>query len=290
MRRFILYTFILFACTLGNPLLAQDQWIVPATDAQKLSPYIFNDEMKADGLRIYENSCNSCHGNPGTGNFAKLSPSPGDPAADKFQSQTDGSLFYKIRKGRGAMPSFENVLSEEETWGIIAYFREFNKNYVQKTAVDPNEKKVKLTATLLYDDNIYNLVVKAFADSVPEKDINVSAFVKSHFGMYALPKTLTNNLGIAYIPVDNDLPSDSAGNLVFFVKLSKGSNTTKITDTLKVNSEPTIRPAVTEGRHLWSTGKMAPIWLKITFWGTVLGLWATILFIVIGLLGIKKLK
>lgn len=288
MKKLVLYITVLLSIVFLAK--AQEPWVAPASEDKKLSPFLFNEEMKAEGLRIYENSCASCHGIPGTNNFAKLSPSPGDPASANFQAQSDGSLYYKIRKGRGTMPAFEKVLGEEETWNVIAYIRDFNKNYVQKTDVNPNDKPVNLTAHLSYDDNIYNLVVRVLADSAREEGIKVSAFVKSNFGTYPLPKASTNKEGIAYIPVEVDLPTDAKGNLVFFVKISKGTSSLKVTDTLHVNPEPVIKPAITEGEHLWSPAGQAPLWLKITFWGTVIGIWTAIVFVVTGLLKIKKLK
>lgn len=284
------YLYILiFLIAFSIPIHSQELWSVPNEDGKKISPALFTDEMKQEGATIYENACVSCHGNPGMQNYAKLSPSPGDVGSDKFQNQSDGSLFYKIRKGRGVMPSFENNFSEEETWNLIAYLRQTNKNYVQATPVATGEKMALLNAKLGYDDNVQKLVVKVTADSLPEAGIKVAAYVKSSFGMYALKKESTNKLGIAYIEIDHDLPADSTGKMVFYAKISKGASTLKVTDTLLV-AEPRIITSVIDGRHLWSTSENAPIWLKVIFWSSLITIWGTIIYIVFGLLRINKLK
>jgi len=41
--------------------------------------------------------------------FTPMAPSPGDPASDQFQLQSDGALFHKIKMGRGTMPKFEEL-------------------------------------------------------------------------------------------------------------------------------------------------------------------------------------
>jgi len=55
-------------------------------------------------------------------------------------------------------------------------------------------------------------------------------------------------------------------------------------------AKPTIRKSAIEGRHLWSTDKMAPVWLKASFFITVFGVWLVLLFIVLGLRNIKKAR
>ena len=60
-------------------LMAQNEWIVPDNDLQKISPFIFDEEMVSSGEVIYENSCITCHGTPTHNNPVVFVPSPGDP-------------------------------------------------------------------------------------------------------------------------------------------------------------------------------------------------------------------
>ena len=48
---------------------------------------------------------------------------PADLSSDHVQSQTDGSLFWKILSGRGMMPSTQATLSDEQRWAVIDYIR-----------------------------------------------------------------------------------------------------------------------------------------------------------------------
>ena len=81
-----------------------------------------------DGKYIYSKECSSCHGESGMGDGSKASELEGylgdfsDPAF--FEENTDGELFYKIKTGRGDMPSFgEEFRYEEDIWLVIDYIK-----------------------------------------------------------------------------------------------------------------------------------------------------------------------
>lgn len=285
MKNYILLIF--FVLNFGFVVNAQE-WTVPAEEAEKVSPYIFEEDMVADGEVLYENSCTSCHGTPTENNFMPFSPPPGDPASEQFQSQPDGALFYKIQKGRGVMPVFENILAGEEIWSLVAYIRSFNKEYVQPEFDYGDEVLSELKFDLDFDENIDKLVVKVFSDGEVEEGIDVSAFVVGMFGKFPLGKTKTNELGLAYLDVDPSLPGDKQGNLDILVRVKKGYAIEKAITSMRI-AEPAQQTSLIEGRHLWSTGDKAPIWLLVTFSSIVVGIWGAILYIIFGLLRLKKI-
>jgi len=268
-------------------LNAQSDWKVTADEGKNLSPFMFDEDMSAEGRMSYNNSCTSCHGTPGQDDYTPMSPPPGDPASDQFQLQSDGSLFFKIKTGRNSMPKFEDVFSPNETWNIIAYIRSFNENYKQEIPdlgdIIIPEYKIRLS----FDDNVDKLVVKVFDNEIPQPKVDISAFVKGMFGKYLLGKTKTNDLGIAYIDVDAKLPGDKEGMLNLIVKATKGYGSAKITQKLAMVA-PSTNISVIDGRHIWSTDKMAPIWLKSTFFITIISVWSVILLIVFGLRKINQ--
>ncbi len=176
---------------------AQSDWKVTPDQDKNLSPFMFDDDMVLEGKVAYENSCTSCHGVPGQADYTPMAPSPGDPAADQFQLQSDGALFYKIKLGRGAMPKFEDVFADDETWNIVAYIRSFNEKYKQPIpdlgGIEIPEYDIKLA----FDENVDKLVVKIFSKEIPQPEVSVSAFVKGMSAKFLLGKTQTNELGIA---------------------------------------------------------------------------------------------
>ena len=79
----------------------------------------------AQGKKLAQVNCVSCHGASGKGDgaaAAALNPKPADWTSAKIQSETDGELFWKITTGRGAMPPWRH-LPEADRWALVQYIR-----------------------------------------------------------------------------------------------------------------------------------------------------------------------
>ena len=101
-------------------------WVVPAKYQTMKNP----TDPKVDlaiGKSLYGKHCKSCHGSEGYGDGVKAKEMKGDLgdfSSKKFQSQTDGALFYKTTFGRDDMPAFNKKLpSNEDRWLIVNYMR-----------------------------------------------------------------------------------------------------------------------------------------------------------------------
>jgi len=200
----------------------QDKWNVPEKEREDISIFTFDEDFALEGEGIYENSCMSCHGNPGQADFSIMVPSPGDIASNDFQNQKDGELYYKIKIGRGSMPDFEDAFSSEEIWNLVAYIRSFNPKYEQPIPDLEGIVIPKFIVKLDFDDNVDKLVVKVLDEEkgTPFEDVSVVGYIKCMFGKYLLGKSQTNKLGIAYFDVDYKIPGDSAGYLNMIAKVS----------------------------------------------------------------------
>lgn len=282
---------VLFLPLLSAGILhAQSAWQVPDEAQQKLSIRTFDGDMERAGQQIYQEACMSCHGTPGQGDFTMMVPPPGDIAEDRFHSQPDGALFYKIGKGRDAMPSFENTLSEDEIWSLIAYIRSFHEGYVQKMPDLEGIEIPVLELDLGYDENVDKLVVKV-ADSARGivAGANVRAYIKGMFGDHYLGKDQTNEFGVAYVDIDASLPGDSEGFVTVLIKADLGYGRASLTQEIMA-AKPAQNIPVTAGRHLWSPARKAPVWMIVIFNLIGIGVWATIFYIIFGLRKIRKLQ
>lgn len=105
---------------------AQPSWDVPPEADGLVNPVPQAQESVAIGSVIYARRCAVCHGETGQGD-GPSSQSLGVPPANLRDSsvtaQPDGRLFWKISLGRGPMPSWDLVLSEEERWHVVNYLR-----------------------------------------------------------------------------------------------------------------------------------------------------------------------
>ncbi|MDX1810740.1 MAG: cytochrome c [Gammaproteobacteria bacterium] len=73
------------------------------------------------GKEVYARECMACHGAAGEGNM------PGLPNFKESQVlfKTDNELTEIIRDGRGIMPSFGGLLTDDDIRDVTAYLRSF---------------------------------------------------------------------------------------------------------------------------------------------------------------------
>jgi mono/diheme cytochrome c family protein len=106
-------------------------WPVPDNAAKTPNPVKSSGESIAAGKALWVQHCSSCHGKTGLGDGSKaaqLKTQPEDLSTAAMQSQSDGSLFYKVSEGRTDMPSFKKKLPEaEDIWDLVIYMRTLKK-------------------------------------------------------------------------------------------------------------------------------------------------------------------
>ncbi len=118
-----LATFLLVSLNVS----AQDSWKVPEADKAIKNPVKVDAKNIEAGKALYATHCKACHGDPGKNNGLPLVPKPTDPLSESYQKMTDGEIYYKMTKGRGAMPSYAKTLKNEERWKVILYVRSLSK-------------------------------------------------------------------------------------------------------------------------------------------------------------------
>ncbi|MCC7302614.1 MAG: c-type cytochrome [Bacteroidia bacterium] len=126
--------FFIVAAIPAERSLSQKQtkpWVAPSwTDTLK-NPVIADAKSLAEGKKIYESACWSCHGKGGKGDgpAAKaLTTPPADHTSSAFQTQSDGAIFWKITKGRGQMSPYEKTYSKTQRWKLVLFIRSLSQN------------------------------------------------------------------------------------------------------------------------------------------------------------------
>jgi len=106
-------------------------WPVPDNYKNMKNPVASNTESIANGKTLYATHCKSCHGSKGLGDGSKaaqLKTEPGDFSTANFQSQSDGSIFYKTTEGRDDMPSFKKKIPDnDDRWSLVNFIRTLKK-------------------------------------------------------------------------------------------------------------------------------------------------------------------
>ena len=107
-------------------------WPVPEKNAKTPNPVKSDKESLATGKSLWNLHCASCHGKTGLGDGSKaaqLKTQPQDLTTSAMQSQSDGSLFFKISEGRDDMPSFKKKISDpDDIWSVVNYMRTLKKS------------------------------------------------------------------------------------------------------------------------------------------------------------------
>jgi mono/diheme cytochrome c family protein len=106
-------------------------WPAPDKAAKTPNPVKSSAESISAGKSLWNQHCASCHGKTGLGDgtkAAQLKTHPGDFTLASTQSQSDGSLFYKVEEGRGDMPSFKKKIPEAaDVWDLVNFMRTLKK-------------------------------------------------------------------------------------------------------------------------------------------------------------------
>lgn len=116
----------------NNSAIAQTHgpWKAPAAADQLKNP-LANDAVATEkGKKTYMTLCNVCHGDKGKGDgigSAGLNPKPANHTSAAVQSESDGSLFWKITNGRGAMVSYKQALTDDQRWQLVNFIRVLGK-------------------------------------------------------------------------------------------------------------------------------------------------------------------
>ncbi|MGD0963779.1 MAG: cytochrome c [Candidatus Acidiferrales bacterium] len=104
-------------------------WVAPPEARAVKNPLKKTPDVLAAGQETFKENCEVCHGPKGDGAGPTAKTLTIKPAnftdAKLMAAETDGSLFWKMSKGRGAMPSWEDQFSETERWQLVIYIKAF---------------------------------------------------------------------------------------------------------------------------------------------------------------------
>ncbi len=116
----------LFIIILGGVSVSiAHEWMAPKEEGKRPNPTVSDTNSIKRGKIIYLDNCAACHGEKIEGMKAEDAGLETDSPdlKQRLLSHTDGDFFWKIRNGRGDMPSFQDELSDNEIWNVINYIR-----------------------------------------------------------------------------------------------------------------------------------------------------------------------
>jgi mono/diheme cytochrome c family protein len=105
-------------------------WVTPKIAQDVNNPIAGDKSSLAEGKLLYSTNCAPCHGDKGKGDgpaAQALVPKPADHTSPVVQSETDGSLFWKLSEGRNPMPGYKKILTDKQRWELVNYIRTLSK-------------------------------------------------------------------------------------------------------------------------------------------------------------------
>ncbi len=101
------------------------EWLVPKDAAKERNPVLSSAESIKRGNDLFLLNCVSCHGINAEGDGAAAKAFTIKPANLRQMAGThsDAEFAWKIDNGKGEMPAWKNILSENEIWDIVNYIQ-----------------------------------------------------------------------------------------------------------------------------------------------------------------------
>lgn len=92
-----------------------------AATLAKTNPFAWEDGTAIEaGDAIYGQSCSACHAPDGSGAITGAPDFTGQGFQSELRSES-GDIFCVMTAGRGAMPGWKEVLTEEQIWEVLTY-------------------------------------------------------------------------------------------------------------------------------------------------------------------------
>jgi mono/diheme cytochrome c family protein len=126
----IVLSFVLLS---GTNKKVQEPWTAPAWTDSLYNPYNLEPLTLPQAQEVYNLKCIRCHGGQGQGYpLEHTDQEVPNFKQEWFKSQSDGAIYWKIREGRGLMPSYKSRLSDEQLWQLVEYVRDLSKPFEQQ--------------------------------------------------------------------------------------------------------------------------------------------------------------
>lgn len=145
------------------------------------------------------------------------------------------------------------------------------------------------------DENELKTITATVTDKegLPIEDIELYFYVQRTFSLLPIGDffNTTDENGKVVVIFPNDLPGDSEGNVILFVKITESDMYNDLSiETVKNWGLPTVMDETTEERSLWAAAANAPIVLILITSLLIIAVWSIIIFIMFNLFKISRIR
>lgn len=175
---------------------------------------------------------------------------------------------------------------------------EMNKEF-DETKAEAEITKTKITIDTLADTETRTITVNVSAligeDWVPAKDVDMKIGIKRQGGILSAGDEetyTTDSSGTALAEfIKDSLPGDEKGNLIMVAKVEDNDQygNLRVEKTIPWGVAFTPDKTFFDQRTLWTTRFKTPFWLLFMAYSIVIGVWGTLIYLVVQLVKIDKL-
>jgi mono/diheme cytochrome c family protein len=109
----------------------EGHWSAPHEAANRPNPIPLDQTSIERGRELFQNKCALCHGTTGKGDGSAakgLDPKPAN-LAEMSAHHPDGDIAWKIATGRGPMPAWKDILTENDIWDLTNFINNLGTNH-----------------------------------------------------------------------------------------------------------------------------------------------------------------
>lgn len=104
-------------------------WTAPLEERNRINPVDDTIESIQRGHNLYIANCADCHGPKaeGDGPTAKYLDTKPSNLKAMAGHHPDGGMAWKIKNGKGDMPAWEDILTEQQIWDLVTFIQNLKK-------------------------------------------------------------------------------------------------------------------------------------------------------------------
>ncbi len=154
------------------------------------------------------------------------------------------------------------------------------------------DKQAELKLDFAKEDSLNVCKVNVVSEGQPVAEVSVKLFVKRLFGLLPVGEESTDETGVASFEVPNDIPGDASGKLTIIAKIEDDENYENVETEAAVNWGVIKKDdtSIVANRSLAASRENAPIYFIIVSNLIIIGIWGTILYVVLQVFKIKRIS
>ena len=233
----------------------------------------------------------------------KFKPLPGQLVQLYLDSNSAENLITKIytdEKGLAKViipPSLKDKWNSSPIHQFIGVLEATSKEEERTTSLEITKAKMEMDTSTADSVHSINVQVKFFQNNnwVPANDVEMKVGVNRSGSILTAGDEetyTTDSTGTVTVEFKRDsLPGDQMGNFVLLAKVEDNDQygNLLVEKTVPWGVAAKLNKNFFEQRTLWSTRFRTPLWLLFMAYSIVIGVWATIIFLILQIVKIKKL-